>query len=663
MPSTSSQARTPKELFGVHYMPFVALAATSADQSVLLLDVDGRMIFSSDDIPGAKLWTSAHTEGAHLRLLYPEGGAEDGTSEAHLEIATAAGAYAGTGTRLRADGSRFAAAISILSIRDDAGTLLGFAHLMRDNTPESEQHADFIRQREEQIRHLSDARLRLVMEGITDYGIITLNNEGRILTMNTAAERATGYPREEAFGQHFSLLYLATDRDEAEREIREARERGRAAREGWRRRKDGSLYWDEEVMTALQSGDLPVEFVKITHDATDRHHATQALRAAEERFRLALRATSEVIFDHDFLADVTIWGDALLPVFGYEDVSFKVGRAWWFERVHPDERDAVRAEFAAADASGADVWTGAYRFRRADGEYAQIRSRAYLARDAAGQTIRLVGSMADVTREERAERELRVAKERAEAANRAKSDFLAVMSHELRTPLHAVIGFANILRRKAAAQLEPAHAKAVERIRENGINLLSLIDGILHLAKVESGKLDMDCRPVALGLLLRQTADQLSSTGVVPIVVDVPEGPMAALDTDEGMLRQVLVNLIGNALRFTTSGQVTLRAVVDPESRRPVRIEVVDTGPGIPEDRQAAVFEVFEQADNSSTRAHGGTGMGLAISRALCHALGYRLELASEVGRGSTFSIVLDGPKGEPRPVSPASAERPGRRE
>jgi signal transduction histidine kinase len=240
------------------------------------------------------------------------------------------------------------------------------------------------------------------------------------------------------------------------------------------------------------------------------------------------------------------------------------------------------------------------------------------------------------------QRDVTAARDDATRASHAKSDFLAHMSHELRTPLGSIIGFTNVMRKNKRGNLLPADLQYLDRMHTSGKHLLGLINEILDLAKLESGKFDMHPAPTDIGQLLVDVAQLLEGqviTTPVTLVVAVP-AEAVVLEVDAENLKRVLINLAGNALKFTDTGSVTLRLTEAAHERR-ARIEVVDTGMGIPADRLDGIFEPFEQEGATTTRTHGGTGLGLSISRALCAAMGCSLSVESTVGAGSTFRVLL----------------------
>lgn len=255
--------------------------------------------------------------------------------------------------------------------------------------------------------------------------------------------------------------------------------------------------------------------------------------------------------------------------------------------------------------------------------------RERIERLVANRTSELSRKNALLRREERA----------AIASSEAKSRFLASMSHELRTPLNSVIGFQKILEREVGPRLDHKYREQLKLIGESGRHLLGLIDQILDLSRVEAGRLELHLGQVSLGEIVASVVSQFEPQALEKSIGFEVIAPrvMATIETDSDRFRQVLINLVGNAMKFTERGGVTIR--VRTEGDRPVAVEVNDTGPGIPADRLDAIFEAFEQADATIVKRFGGTGLGLAISRSLCHVLGFHLEVESRVGEGTTFRI------------------------
>lgn len=258
-----------------------------------------------------------------------------------------------------------------------------------------------------------------------------------------------------------------------------------------------------------------------------------------------------------------------------------------------------------------------------------------------------------LTEQERVQRGLRV---RAEEANTAKSHFLANISHEIRTPMTAILGFAELLGDEGVDAAE--RSEYIETIRRNGDHLLAIINDILDLAKIEAGGCTLDIAEVVVPDIVRDVVQLLHMRAVakgISLVKEIPDdAAMLPIRSDAVRIRQILLNLVGNAVKFTDHGSV--RVMVSAQrsgSRVETRIAVHDTGCGISEETIPKLFEPFSQFDSSYTRRYGGTGLGLAISRPLAELLGGRIDVASELGRGSVFTLIFESEVAEPGLVSP----------
>jgi PAS domain S-box-containing protein len=311
------------------------------------------------------------------------------------------------------------------------------------------------------------------------------------------------------------------------------------------------------------------------------------------------------------------------------------------ERVHPDDRDSVEAAMEEGIRSGRGRVE--YRLRTDEGDYRWLADHFTVQTDEVGVPLWRTGIVRDVTDQKRTEAELQAAKEAAEAASQAKTQFLAVMSHELRTPLTGVIGFADLLETEVLGPMTGQQQDSLSRIKASAWHLIGIIDEILTLSRVEAGSEEVRVEEVDVAEVIRDVVRILEPQAVARGLNIQLDGvvEVARIRTDAGKVRQVLINLVSNAVKYTREGNITVRVDRDGVSR--LEVHVRDTGPGIAPENLERIFEPFTQVDASHTRVASGTGLGLAICRRLARLLGGDVLVRSEPGAGSTFTLQLPG--------------------
>jgi hypothetical protein len=508
--------------------------------------------------------------------------------------------------------------------------------------------------KEEPLRR-SEERFRLLVESVRDYAIFMLDPEGNVLTWNAGAERIKGYRAEEIIGQHFSKFYpQETSKDFPAYELRVAAKEGRFEDEGWRVRKDGSRFWANVVITALYARDKRlVGFGKVTRDLTNRREHEERLRHSEERFRLLVEGVSEyAIFMLDVNGLVATWNAGAQRIKGYEAGEI-IGQH--FRKFYPPE--ALESgwpehELRVAAAEGRFTDEG-WRVRK-DGSrfWAQVTLTAL--RDEAGRLRGFAKLTRDLTERKRtealeasgAQRDALLESERnarmmAQRAARMKDEFLATLSHELRTPLNAILGWTQLLRARGMPDATE-FARGMEVIERNCRAQVRLIDDLLDLSRIMSGRFRLDVQQVALLDVVRGALDSIEPTARAKGVrlESVLDPKSVIVSGDPARLQQVFWNLLSNAVKFTPKGgriQVLLQRV-----NSHIEFSVSDTGIGIPGAFLPHVFERFSQKDSSTQREYGGLGLGLAISKQLVDLHGGQIQAKSMgEGQGATFVVTL----------------------
>jgi PAS domain S-box-containing protein len=406
---------------------------------------------------------------------------------------------------------------------------------------------------------------------------------------------------------------------------------------------------------------------RLVNSLAAARYATSALAESEERYRLLAENATDLIVRVSESGDV-VYVSPSCRAYGYEPDEL-LGSST--RLVHPDDLTRLN-ESSAELLSGKPVDSSRnreHRFRAKNGEWVWLEGKPSILRDESGERCGFLNVFRDVTARKAMEAELIDARERAEAGAQAKSDFLANMSHELRTPLTGVIGFADLL--NDTCELDEKSRRYAERVRGASRALLSTINDILDYSKLENGQIEFAPEPVQIAQRAREAvelfAPSAQSKGIELELTCAPNLAETSLSLDPHRLGQVLLNLVGNAVKFTTAGKVSVRMTRDAtlresRSHQTLRVEIEDTGPGIPADGMDRLFKRFSQVDRSTSRAHGGTGLGLAICKGLVEAMGGRIGVSSEVGKGSLFwfeipAIEIGQPLEEPGPFPTAGGE------
>ena len=369
-------------------------------------------------------------------------------------------------------------------------------------------------------------------------------------------------------------------------------------------------------------------------------------KAVEERLRLAAQMASDLIYEWDLATDSLKWFGDIDQALGYQPGEFPHTLEAWAERVHPEDRDRVAAAIERYRTSTGQLHE-VYQIMRKDGSWRYWSAHGVPVLDNSGRPVKFIGVCRDVTERKQAEAELSQAKGAAEAANRAKSQFLANMSHEIRTPMTAILGFIDVLLENPG---EEVTLKATQTIKRNGEHLLEIINGILDLSKIEAGKMHTEQVPCSPDRLLGEVVSLMKvRADAKGLRLDREyDGPIPeSIRSDPTRLRQILINLVGNALKFTELGgvEIVAKLLAGDGSCPKLQFKVTDTGIGMTTSQMEKLFQPFAQADNSTTREFGGSGLGLAISHRFAEMLGGDIQVASQLCQGSCFTVtVATGP-------------------
>jgi len=513
--------------------------------------------------------------------------------------------------------------------------------------------------------------LGLLVDAVLDYAIFLLSPTGVIGSWNTGAERIFGYSREEAVGMNFSSFYSDRDKEERvpEQELVVAARDGVIEAEGWRVRKDGTRFWANTIITALIAGGEVRGFAKVTRDLTERRAADEQLRQSEEMFRLLVESVKDyAIFMLDPTGHVMTWNLGAERIKGYKPDEI-LGKHFSVFYSQSDIDAGKPAHNLAEAIRSGRVEDEGWRLRK-DGtrfwanvvitavfdDHRELRGFAKVTRDItarkqAEETQRALleqreGRLIIEEEKRRVESSYRAAQE----ANRAKDEFLMTLSHELRTPMTAILGWARLV--PTLKPDDPMFIEAIAAIARSAQLQAKLIDDVLDVSRIVSGKLRLRLETIDVIPTLRDTLETVrASADAKGITLTTHLEPnIGSMTVDATRIHQIIWNLLTNAVKFTPRGGLVDVAVSRSASQ--VFICVTDSGEGIDPQFLPHMFEPFRQAETPSTRVHGGLGLGLSIVRYLVEAHGGSVSAESEGrGKGARFTVAL--------PVRPIRVQAP----
>jgi PAS domain S-box-containing protein len=500
-------------------------------------------------------------------------------------------------------------------------------------------------QKSEKEQIANKERVDSILQASPD-GICVIDTESTIQMANQSMLQMFGYSQDEIMGQDVKMLMMDEIAHEHDHYIervvwgREPKLIGKGSREVEGRRKDGTTFPMDLSVAMIGSGKEAL-FVGILRDITERI-AMQEKAKEQAAFQAALLdAVPNPIFVKDVNQIFTAMNRAYEEAFGIRREDY-IGTSTLDADYVPEE---VREEWSRSDQKLIDK--GGYTREELTARFADNREHDVLSMrrtfelgsDATGG---MLGILIDISDSKELEREMEVARELAESANETKSAFLANMSHELRTPMNAIIGYAEMLKEDAEDDENEEIIPDLDHIITAGRHLLQLINDVLDISKIEAGRMELYLEDFDIATMISDAASTVTTlveknNNVLDIQVEENLGSMHA---DLTKVRQIVFNLVSNAAKFTSDGKVGIEAsAVEIGGQSCIRLAVTDTGIGIPEEKLEHIFEEFSQADNSTTRNYGGTGLGLALVRKFARMMGGDIRVESTTGEGSTFIL------------------------
>lgn len=518
------------------------------------------------------------------------------------------------------------------------------------------------RKQAEKERNQLSLLISNVLSAASEVSIIATDIEGTIVIFNRGAELMLGYEADELVGKSTPAVFHLAEEVEARAQelsqeyktpiegfrafVHKSETEGSETRDWTYVRKDGSHLQVSLAVTTMRDASGSITgYLGVAADVTEELQNKLALKSTINQLDIAANVAELGIWTWDISDNSLSWSDRMFEMYD-QPLSLRnngLNYQHWYERVHPDDAIATVAALTTA-VEGHGEYNLTFRILTPRGVIRYIQAAAQIQLDATGKAVKVIGINKDITSQRQLEVSLRQAKEIADSASASKSAFLANMSHEIRTPMNAVLGMLQLLKQTELTQRQQDY---ISKSQTAAKSLLGLLNDILDFSKIDSGKLQLDNHPFEVESLMRDLAVILSDNQGnkdVEIMFDIDPQLPNNLIGDQLRLHQILINLAGNALKFTNHGQVliTLKLLEKKEKTIRLHIAVSDTGIGISGEQIDRIFEAFEQAEASTSRRFGGTGLGLVISRRLVSLMGSNLYAESEIGIGSRFWFDLE---------------------
>ena len=628
----------------------LSLAVEQSPAVVVITDVKGNIEYVNPKFTEVTGYTPGEVIGKNPRIL-KSGMAPPATFRELWQTVLSGAEWRGEFANRKKNGEVYWESASIVPIRDSAGAISHFL-AVKEDISERKRAAEELYRSRQMLQSILDAIPQRVFWKDRDSIFLGCN---RALATDAGLSRTAEIIGKSDFDLAWSgsaELYRADDKEVMDRDT------PKLNFDEQQSRPDGSQLWLRTNKLPLRDREGKVTGIIGTYeDITSHKQAAAALAQAEEKYRSLVYNIPDVAWTVDPSGHFAFISPNIEKISGYSVAEIEQhGNPLFFEAIHPDDISKVRAAMEALFRRG-DKYDVECRVRRKSGEWIWVHDRAVATYEKSG--VRYAdGLLSDITGRKQAEEEMRNAKDAAESANRAKSQFLANMSHEIRTPMNGVLGMAGLL---LDTNLTAEQRQYAGIVRSSGEALLKVINDILDFSKIEARKLQLETADFDVRTVLEDAAGVLAikaSEKGIELTCEIGPATPLLLRGDPGRLRQVLVNLLGNAVKFTHHGEVSLKAELETEDEQNavLRFSVRDTGVGFPQERAISLFDPFVQADGSSTRRYGGTGLGLTISKQLVEMMGGEIGVKSKEGQGSNFSFTAVFEK-QPRQGAPVGVD------